>query len=361
MRRLTAPEVHATHVAQLGLDEAIVDLTSIEALAAALRRMANLQCPCSRVSLVSGVMKPLQHLVDEFEAVTEAVGDTLDAMISYGDLVECIEFEGDMGRGAPMLLYPAPPAFVARESGAVILVGSSADELSLLPDDLSARVEYDKHVRRLSPRVGEVLRDRLEEVGLTRIRRDRWLQTPPPTNAEEHLSKVNRHLEGAVPSRNVPGLSVLNPERPVRYYRGRWQDVKGHSGCFVARRSQAYGNDLWCYVQLKDGNPERLIDFPLPGSAWPGCDEAWRLQLAIDARRGAAQRYRVIPVSGHARVIQLFSPVPRWAQRRWDVVGQPVVSSGCLFAYRFPKREVAEELRFMREELWLDPANESAT
>lgn len=96
-----------------------------------------------------------------------------------------------------------------------------------------------------------------------------------------------------------------------------------------------------------------MIDFPRRGSRWRGCDEAWHLQMAIDAKRGSPQSFRVTP-SGNAAVLELFSPTPAWARRRWDAIGEPVPRAGCLFAYRIPKTEVEEERRFAHEALWLD-------
>ena len=48
MRRLTAEEVHRLKVAELGLDSTVEDLSSVEAIAGALRRMASLLCPVRR-------------------------------------------------------------------------------------------------------------------------------------------------------------------------------------------------------------------------------------------------------------------------------------------------------------------------
>ena len=151
-----------------------------------------------------------------------------------------------------------------------------------------------------------------------------------------------------------PGCRCWIPRRSVRYYRGRWAEPRAQSGRFVARRSQAYGADLWCYLEMRSGNPERLIDLPAGGSRWRGCDEAWYLQMAIDAQRGEPQRFRIRAGPEDALVLEFFSPVPMWARRRWDAVGEPVSASGCLFAYRLAEAELAEEMRFVREALWLD-------
>jgi hypothetical protein len=180
-----------------------------------------------------------------------------------------------------------------------------------------------------------------------------WLKAPKSTTASSAVATIDRALDVVPPSREIPGLLLLDPTKPVRYYRGRWTEPKRQTGRFVARRHQAYGADLWCYVNLTNGQPERMIDLPQPGSRWRGWDEAWHLQMAIDANHGAAQRFRVLP-SGDAVVLQFFSPVPAWARRRWDGIGEPVPSAGSLFAYRIPKAEIEEERRFMAEALWLE-------
>ena len=359
LRRLTSMEVHASKVAQLGLDPTALDLTSVEAIAAALRRVACFLCPCAPSTLVRGVVRPLRGLVGDIAAFKGLVEQTLDAMSAHGDFLEHCDIEEDAADGTTSLLYAAPASFVARESGTVILLGISSNLFHGLPDDLVSRIEYAKHLRRLSPVPGEDLPADLNQLGLIDIGYSRWLQEPEVETPAQHLSRLDRLLDAVQPSRDVPGLSLLDPERPVRYYRGRWTEIRSQSGRFVARRSQAYGADLWCYIELRDGNPERLIDFPLAGSRWRGCDEAWRLQMAIDAQRGNAQQFRVQQGPKGIRVIQFFSPVPMWAQRRWDAVGEPVSSSGCLFAYRLDGAELAEEMRYLHEMLWLEELGES--
>jgi len=354
MRKLSVAEVHKQKVFELGLDPTALDLTSIEAIAAALRRTASFLCPCAAPTLVRSVVGPLRGLVGDLEAVKVLVEDTLDAMTAHGDILECKDVEASAGRETSALLYAAPAAFVARQSGAVILLGIASDQLSALPDDLEARIEYVNHLRRLSPFPGENLTDSLIQLGLIELSYDDWLRMPPIETAEQHLLRLDRLLDTTQPSREIPGLLLLDPERSVRYYRGRWVEPRSQSGRFVARRSQAYGAQLWSYVQLLNGNPERLIDLPISGGRWRGCDEAWRLQMAIDAKRGKPQRLRIGSGPGGTSIIEFFSPVPMWARRKWDAVGEPVSGSGCLFAYRLADTEREEELRFAREALWLD-------
>ena len=354
LKHLTAAQVHAQKVSELGLDPTALDLTSVEAIAAALRRMASFLCPCASATLIRSVVRPLRGLVDNFDTLKPMVEETLEAIIAHGDILEHRDVDEGSVNSSVSMLYLAPPSFVVRNSGIVILLGITSDQYSSLPNNLEKRVEHEKHLRRLIPASGENLMTKLKNLGFIEISHKQWLHEPKSDAPEQHLSRMNSLLDSAQPSRDVPGLELLDPTRPVRYYRGRWTDPGSKSGRFVARRSQAYGSKLWCYIELRDGNPERLIDFPLVNKRWRGCDEAWHLQMAIDAERGYAQLFRVDSGPLDTYIIQLFSPFPMWAQRRWDAVGEPVSASGCLLAYRFNKAEFAEELRFAREMLWLE-------
>lgn len=353
MKRLTADEVHARKVAELGLDPTALDLTSVEALAAAIRRAAGFLCPCTAATLLRNVLRPLRGLVDNIDDVKSAAEQVLEAIVAHGDILEYLQTDDDPARGAGVVLYAAPPSFVARASGTIILLGIASDQLSALPDELQSRIESESYVRRLTPMSGEDLRNDLLELGLIELSSEAWLKAPLAESPAEHVARLNQALDLAQPSRDVPGLTLLDADRPVRYYRGRWAEPKAHSGRFVARRKQAYGADLWCYVELRDGRPERLVDFPIATGRWRGCDEAWRLQMAIDAKQGHQQQVRIQQGPGKSSIIQLFSPVPMWARRRWGAIGEPVPSSGCLFAYRIGESELAEELQFARDMLWL--------
>lgn len=353
MKRLNASEVHSQKIAELGLDRSSLDLESTEGIAGALRRAAGLLCPCAAPTLVRGVVLPLRGLVDDIDAIKARVESTLEAMIAHGDILEHRDVEGVAGQATARLLYAAPAGFVVRESGTLILLGVASDHLTALPEELAPRIDYVSHLRRLRPAPDEDLRADLRQLGLIELSYDSWLNSPAAETPSRHVARLDGLLDAAEPSRDVPGLSLLDPERSVRYYPARWVEPRSQSGRFVARRSQAYGADLWSYVQLRDGHPERLVDLPIGASRWRGCDEAWRLQMALDANRGEPQRFKVRMGPAGTRVLEFFSPLPMWARRRLDAIGEPLPGSGCLFAYRIPGAESAEELRFAREALWL--------
>ena len=354
MRRLTAAEVHSSKVGELGLDQTVFDLISVEAVAASLRRSASYLCPCAATTLVRAVADPLRGLVEETEDTRGIVRETLEAMIAHGDLIEHRDIE-DSAPGAPVLLYAAPPSFVVRESGAAILLGVFNPAL----ESVSACIEYIGHLRRLNPDPDEDLSLELQQLGFTEISHQQWLRAPHGETPAQHLAHFDRLLDVAQSSGDVPDLLLLDWERPVRYYPGRWTSVGSHSGRFVARRSQAYGGDLWCYIEMSDGRPKRLVDLPLADSRWRGCDEAWRLQMAIDAIRGSSQLFKIDSGPGKPCVMQFYSPIPMWARRRLDSVGHPISIPGCLFAYGLAEAELAEEVRFASDVLWLEELKDS--
>lgn len=212
MRRLTIEEVHAQKIRELGLDPEALDLTTPEGLAGALRRAASYLCPCSATTLVRAVVRPLRGLVPDLEKAKELAEETLEAMVSHGDILEQPEVE-DRTSTARVLLYAAPASFVVRQSGLVILLGVTADQLSPLPSELERRIEYLGHVRRLSPsQKSEHLRVELHQLGLFELSSDTWLKGPKIRSASQILAEINHSLDTVPPSRDIPGLLLLDPE-----------------------------------------------------------------------------------------------------------------------------------------------------
>ncbi len=215
--------------------------------------------------------------------------------------------------------------------------------------------------RRIDERQDEDLRKALASTGLLEISADAWIRRPPKETSRRHLARFDGQLQ---PARgDIPDLQILDPTRKVTFYRGRWRAVAHDTGRFVGRRPQRYGNSLWGYVELDKGLPVSWADLPLPGSVYRGCDEAWRLQAAIDAEKGHPQRYRIrapaSPDDGSSSEIHVYSPLPIWIQRHWDSLGQPLhPSAGSLFAYTFHPLDLQEETELLEQDLWLKPIDD---
>jgi hypothetical protein len=95
------------------------------------------------------------------------------------------------------------------------------------------------------------------------------------------------------------------------------------------------------------------MDLPrLPHNETPR-DEAWRLQAAIDAHQGTPQVYRVRS-ENERTVIDVFSPLPSWAERQFLVVSEPrPAEEGALRSYWF-EGEANSERELLEQYLWME-------
>lgn len=351
MKLRNPDEIQVIAIEALGLDPAALDLSSVEAIACALRRVAGSLCPCPARTLVEAVSTSLRELVEDSTAIRKVIEDTLEAIVANGDLFEASEVDPSRtNQGA--LLYLVPPAFVRRQSGTLFLLGVLPDGTSPLPNDLSSRVEYVNHLRMLQGGSDASVADNLLSLGFFEMSGDCWLKMPQSETASQHLRSMNALLDTAGEVPMFPGLQILVPQKPVRYYRDRWEEPAERNGRFIARRPQAYGAAIWCYVQI-NGDMVKLVDFPLMTSQWRGCDDALRLQAAIDAERHHPQTYRIRRGPGATELLDLFSPIPMWARRRYESIGEPIMASDCLLTYKFRRDELEQERQFLTEYLWL--------
>lgn len=314
----------------------------------ALRRAAHILPPAARGDLVRFVAEPLAAFGDQRDAVESA----LDEMIVYGDILAMRRQSLD-GWGAPAeVLRPAPPTFVRRSNGEFIILGVAGDHPTALSRELDALLVDDGMVRRLAPQ-GEDLSAHLRLLGFAQLSEQAWLRTPPVESPAAHLGNWQARLDAApVLDHAVEGLDLLDGARDPLYYRGRWTVPGTQSGMFIARRPQLYGAPLWSLVRVEQGHARRLIDLYADDDRQRPCDLAWRIQAALDAGRATPQRARIRRSTGTAS-IDLFSPLPAFAERRLALVATKVAGAQCLYSFTLPIARLAEEVGSLRALLWM--------
>ncbi|WP_179857056.1 hypothetical protein [Streptomyces sp. OV198] len=281
----------------------------------------------------------------------------LNLLLSIGDLIE-LPHEGDR---KSRQIYLAPPSFVAKAPGLYLLLGIRPNGAPLVDEPLGAEVQYEGHTRSLELEA-HLAPARLRAAGLHEVPRDHWIKRPRADQAIAVVAVMRQRLDGAGESGQVSGIKIIDPAASVLYYRGRWRSLEtADSGDFVARRPQAYGADLWCFVRVERGVPRALVDLPVDDLTAAGCDEAWRTQAAIDALTGTPQEIhlRLAPGTPADRRLDLFSPVPGWAQRYLELVGIPVSQArGALVSYRVPISAIGELSALFADMLWTHVSNE---
>lgn len=344
---LTPIEVAIRTIRSLGLDPSTTGMSDPVVVAALVRRAAAFLAPCSPRALRERVLAGVRGL-SEHAVAGDDIDEMINSLVSYGDLLELPAREGE-GSGA--VLYLAQPAFVQRPSGTVFILGIPPDGRSLLPSAVGARVRCRMHTRRIEAEPGENLAGVLRNLGLQELPEKLWWRRPRPESADSLLAKYDERLTSAARAGEAEGLQVLDSERPVTYYKGRWVPPGRLSGRFVARREQRYGAPLWSYVELQQGQSVKLYD--IPPDEWRACDHAWQLQLAIDHRKGHPQLFRVHEQGKGRIAASFFSPLPRWIQMRWDLIGEPQQEKGALFSYVLPSIEYESERLALTRDSWM--------
>jgi hypothetical protein len=344
MKQINAANANEMIVKALGFDPHRYGCGAVEVLAALLRRAASFQCPCSARALVRSVAESLQALITT-EDLPETIDRVLEELLAYGDLTEVKEIDG--GRS----VYTTPPTFVTLASGRTLVLGVCPESLEWLPTSVSANLTYHGHARSLPPASGPVA-SLLKDAGYYEVSHKVWLQAPKIARAKEVYERYIAVQQDSGRLVEPTGIKILDPTRSARYYKGRWRPAAG-TGHFVARREQRYGAPLWSFITLKNGHLASLVDLPIEGMQLRGCDEAWCLQAAIDALNGAPQSAEFVSTGSEKVRLRFFGPLPRWAQRQLDVVGEPEQVKGALFSYSIPKPELGFIRDFLARHLWM--------
>ena len=338
----------------LGLSENHREPLDEVLLAALLRHSAGIHCPCSRTTLRASLLESLTYLSEDKQTLSERIDTIIEGLIVGGDLLELSDVATDDPEIKGTWVFAAPPSFVVRPSGSIFLLGIVPDQDTFLPQALTARISHEGFTRVIIQEPGEDLAADLREHGMQELSESTWLKCPRAERPEAMLERHERELGLQPPSGAVEDLHILDPAKPVTYYRGRWTTPRSQTGTFIARRPQEFGAPLWCFAKLEAGSVVRILDLPLRKTRWRGCDVAWHLQMAIDSCRQTPQRYRRQDVGNEVR-IGFFSPLPQWARRRLMILGHPCRPEQSLMSYRLPSAEAEDEEQFLREQLWLSP------
>jgi hypothetical protein len=353
MITLVTPSAVLAHCrTDLGLPSSTSEQPEAALLAGLVRRAAGIYCPCSRATLAAEVVEGLSNLVEPSFDLRPAIDEVIEGLIIGGDLLELDRVTTIDSSVTASWVFVAPPSYVVRRSGSVFLFGFSAEDDCIIPPSLAARIRHENYSRVIDAEPHENLPQSLRDVGLVEVSAEAWLRSPKENDARALLDHMQLRLAALPPSGEVEELSIIDPERRPDFYSGRRVGSRGHSGMFVARRPQAYGSPIWGYAQLDQGELVRFLDLPLRRTSWRGCDSAWHLQMAIDCCNMTPQLYRTREAEAGI-ILDFFSPLPLWAERRLAVIGRSIPRDHCLLSYLVPTSEADEEVKFLEGNLWL--------
>lgn len=329
-----------------------------EIVAAVMRRLAGILCPCPRLALRQAVVRSLAPLVPWAEELDSLADATIEGALVGGDLLELVNVVVAEEHEHPTWLYCAPPSFVRGPGARLYVLGIPPDGALFLPTAVRNRLRHQGSARFVDELPGEGLPEVFASLGLREISSDVWRHTRRPEPAATHLATLRRRLDREGASGAVAPLRVLRPaSEPGTSYTGRWATPDKDTGLRVGRFEGAFGNRIWCLAELQAGELRRYIRLPLRESALAPSDAAWLAQLALDTLAGLPGTYRVVSRDGGAVITSTF-PLPRFARRRFEYLGAaaPVPAP---YAFWVPDAQRATEEAFLREQLWLAPATDN--
>ena len=337
-------------IENLRLDASSLDLSSVEGIAGVIRKVAGFICPCTNIALRHAVESLIGPFIENFDK--DILSNIVNSLISYGDLLELTSIDSGIRKKQ---IYCGPPAFVRLSTESVLLTGIVPDHFTPLPERLESRVICTNHVRRLT-NLKESDISMLHDIGLMEFPQKYWMRHPELVSPEEYLSGINGLLDKQDLAEDIENIVFLygGSESKKLKYKKRWKKSTPDNGRYVARRPRKYGNDMWSYVEVKERQVTKVLNLPVTGKGIRGCDEGWRIQLALDCLNNNANEVTIREAFDSGAIFDFIIPVPMWALRRWDALGEPIPTRDSLFSYRFTLEEDCErEAQFCSKDLWM--------
>jgi hypothetical protein len=310
-------------------------------------RTASYACPCSERRLKNETIALVRVLATSDE-VHELVENAFQAHLDHGNLLQTTGDSGDEIR------LRAPSALKIDER-TVLILGGLPNGAEPLPLFLRSSLIHRGPARLLKVESSDRALSDLLAGGFIVIGQDEWANLPQIVAPQRLVESYARRFRNDVPVGEIAGLRILDTHKPVLFYKGRWTSQINADGLYVARRERRYGADSWCLIQIKERQPQSLVDLPSNNFSYRACDEAWHIQMAIDALNGLPQLFRLTQESSEAAILEFYSPIPQWAHQRWSLTGEFMIRPGCLFAYKFSPQAVQQQIDFAKSRMWLAP------
>ncbi|MEX2374325.1 MAG: hypothetical protein WD942_01910 [Dehalococcoidia bacterium] len=323
-------------------------------IAQSIRRTSSVIGPLPKRGLTDSVHRALSALYVA-DDLRDRVNDAVDDLAQQSELVTD-EAASDGNRTTVYRLIG--PRVVLHDSGIGVVQGEGPDGQSILPDELRQSLHWRGGTRLLL--VSDESQAILRSLGFFFQDFEVWVKEP----GFESASQVVEHFKPeASDPRDIEGLTVIDPNAQVSYYRGRWRELRStDDGLMVGRRSWDYGDGWWCVVLTRGGTVVGHQDLH-PSKLTTSADQAWLVQCAIDHLNATPQLYSISESGGTASggALSIYSPVPSWISRRWTVLGESVKPArGALATWRFLDAETLHiEAEHLRKTLWLEPITEA--
>jgi hypothetical protein len=316
-----------------------------------LRRLCGFMCPCPQRVILAAAKRSLAPFGSATDALLAEMESTLEALLVVGDVIEVSRVGGTLDDENRDWLFCGPPAFLELE-GRCYVFGIAPDDAPVLVGTLRDRVRQDGIMRYLDDEEGQ-LGETLAALGMRRHTASKWLPRIHTQSPERFLEHVLNRLTSAGLRGDMPTTEWLTPATATYVpYQRRWTSEAAESGRAIGRAHPEFGAPLWFLARLVEGRIERALSLPFADMPDRACDQAWRIQLALDAQRGAPGRYKAWPEADGMRASISF-PLPLSARRRLVLLGGLRNDRPGAGAVWIPQSAWTEAEQYLQSELWL--------
>lgn len=320
-----------------------------------LRRLVGVLEPCTRRELLSQARRALVGLAgDELDAL---ITGGLEDLLVGGDVMELPALVARRDNDAPMLLFGAPPAFIA-EDRRVRILGVAADDARFLPEGVQSRVIARGGDRFIEADDMPAMMNLLKDLGLRELDGARWLGRGTDEPAVAFLRRVRERLTLGGRAEALADMQWLWPsDGHAQNYRARWQSKPPPDvDLAIARAPQQHGNPRWYVVDPTNLEKPRIADLPMESEiSVRGCDMAWSVQLALDAERGNPAHYHVLATQDGWTSLRLEFPLPLHHRRRLLHLGGRRTTEDQGFRFHVPSADLATAEAILSA-AWMSPA-----
>lgn len=339
------------------LELPIAETTDDRALIASLlRRLCGFMCPCPQRTILAAAKRSLAPLGVGAQPLIEQLASVLEELLVVGDVIEVSRIGGALFDENRDWLFCAPPSFLELD-GRCYVFGIAPDDAPVLVGRLRHRLRHDAVMRYIEDEQDSVA-ETLAFLGMRQLSAATWLPRASEQSPQRFLDHLTNRLavdglEGQIPASEWLAHAS---ERHLPYDR-RWQAAAQQSGMYIGRATPEFGARVWFVATLVSGKIERSLVLPLTDGQDRACDQAWRIQLALDASQGMPSRYRALPDADGMGVSVDF-PLPLASRRRLVLLGGMRNYNVGAGAFWIPNAAWPQAERYLQMELWLRNAQD---
>ena len=287
-----------------------------------IRKLAVIHSPCS-INLLKNKLKEQTDVLFNDLEIGYDLEEYIQDIVSYGDLLELSDVLVKNGNNYPKnTLFLSQNKFIRYSEKEFYLLGISNENEFPFNTDFEKLVTYSGPAKILTLENERDIETLKEKFGFSELPKEYWLNLPKE-EIKDYYSFALKELKNSPNEITIENLEIFSHYN-TNNYRKRKKLLENETGIFVCKKSHTFGSQMWGLIKTDNGKILNFIELPFKKNIKNNiraCDEAWRLNCAIDMENKFPQKYKILDDKLNKKWIQFFSPVPKWVERKLIIQG----------------------------------------